>query len=440
MKRYQPQFLWAGLLVVCAAVLFFADSAPALAQSEWIVHSFNGTAGDQPMGNLVADSSGNFYGTTFEGGTNSWGTVYELVRPVPPKTAWIENVLHSFTNGTDGSEPIAGLILDSAGNLYGTNIRGTSSRHGVVFELQAPSTPGGKWKEVVLHVFQPETGDGAMPIGELVGDAAGNLYGVTEYGGANQRLACFNSSQHMGCGSVFELSPPTTAGGTWTETILHSFNYGQGGWPEGGAILDAHGNLYGTTAGGGATGAGVVYRLSPPATEGGSWTYKVLHAFHPAIESSEGGRPRGALALHGRGILYGTTSEGGTYSGGTVFELTPPAVAGGAWTESILYSFSFNGGGTDGSIPAAAVNFDQAGSMYGTTTGGGEGGMGTVFKLTPPASPGGDWTESVLHSFGGTKDGATPSGGLILNKNGVLIGVTQSGGTNGEGTVYGVTK
>jgi uncharacterized repeat protein (TIGR03803 family) len=437
MKLNQPLFLRTGMLAAFLGLLF-GISTTSLAQTEWVVHSFDGTDGDQPMGNLVADSAGNLYGTTLEGGRNSWGTVYELVRPVPPKTAWTVVVLHSFTNGVDGGQPAAGLVFDQSGNLYGTTTRGTSSRHGVVFQLQPPTTVGGKWKEIVLHVFQPDTGDGDRPVGELVKDSAGNLYGLTENGGANQRSACRNNAQNPGCGCVFELSPPATADGTWTETILHSFNYGQGGWPEGGAILDAHGNLYGTTAGGGATGAGVIYRLSPPATEGEAWTYKVLHAFRPAIESSEGGRPQGALTLRGRGILYGTTSEGGTYAGGTVFELTPPAVPGEAWTENVLYSFSFNGGGTDGSIPAANVIFDQAGNLYGTTTVGGEAARGTVFKLTPPASSGDDWTETVLHSFGGTNDGATPSGGLILSKSAVFFGVTSAGGAHGEGAVYGI--
>ena len=431
--------VFARCVLATLAVLLLGCAA--LAQSEWVVHSFNSPLGAQgivPMGNLVADGAGNLYGTTFEGGAHSdWGTVYELARPVPPKTAWTEAVLYSFTGGADGGQPIAGVVFDKAGDLYGTTGRGGASDNGVVFELVAPSTAGGKWTEIVLHSFQPSSADGASPIGELAWDEGGNLYGVTEYGGANQRSPCFNNSTHPGCGTVFQLLPPTTPGGVWTETILHSFNYGQGGFPEGSAILDAHGNLYGTTYEGGAYGDGVVYRLQPPATEGGAWTYRVLHAFHPISGSSEGGYPRGALALHGSGVLYGTTLGQGAYGGGTVFQLAPPASPGGAWTENILYNFGSATGDAGG--PAANLIFGSAGNLFGTTIAGGGANVGTVFQLTPPVSSGADWTETVLHGFGNVKDGATPSGGLTLN-NGVLFGTTQGGGTNGEGTVYGVVK
>jgi uncharacterized repeat protein (TIGR03803 family) len=428
-----------GRLLAAITALVFGGTATALAQSEWIVHSFNssfGVQGDSPMGNLVADSAGNLYGTASEGGTNKWGVVYELVRPVPPQTVWTEIVLHNFTNGTDGAQPVGGLIFDKSGNLYGTASRGTSSKHGVVFELMAPAAAGGKWKEIVLHTFQPLIDDGATPVGELVWDSAGNLYGVTYTGGAGHESACVNPPAR-GCGSVFQLSPPATAGGAWTETILHSFNYGQGAYPHSGVTLDAHGSLYGTTEVGGAYGDGVVYRLQPPAVEGGAWTYRVLHPFHPMTGSPEGSYPKGALTLHGKGILYGTTAEAGAYGGGTVFQLVPPASAGAAWAENILYSFGAQSG--DGGEPAANVIFGTAGNIFGTTSAGIAGNSGTVFELTPPASSGADWTETVLHSFGETGDGATPSSGLII-KNGVLYGVTQDGGTNGEGTVYGVAK
>ena len=431
-KRY-------SLPLAMLTALLFATSLPACAQSEWIVHTFDSSRGVQgayPMGNLVADGSGNLYGTTEEGGSFNWGVVYELVRPVPPKTTWTEIVLHNFTDGKDGGQPVAGLVLDKAGNLYGTTKRGTTTRHGVVFELRAPSTIGGKWSEVVLHIFDPASGDGSLPVGELALDDAGNLYGVTQAGGAIQSgHGCFNSI-NPGCGAVFELSPPDAPGGAWTETILHSFNNGQGAYPESGAIVDANGVLYGTTYGGGLYGEGVIYRLTPPASPGGAWAYRVLHAF---TAGADGGSPRGALVLHGSGVLYGTTTRGGTYGGGTVLELVPPAVAGGAWTENVIYSFGFATG--DDGEPAAKVIFGSAGNIFGTTLAGGAANGGAVFQLTAPSSPGGEWTETILHSFGeGTvDDGALPSSGVIL-KNGVLYGVTQSGGTVGEGTVYAVAK
>ena len=389
------------------------------------------------MGNLVADSVGNLYGTTEEGGSSQWGIVYEFVRPVPPKTAWTETVLHSFTNGVGGARPMAGLILDAAGNLYGTTERGTSLRSGIVFELLAPTTAGGKWKETVLHVFQPDSGDGSFPQTELTWDHSGNLIGVTPSGGSNRRSACGGN-----CGTVFQLSPPSTPGGAWTETILYNFKWGQGVEPRGTPVVAANGAIYGTTYGGGKYGEGVIYRLTPPSIPGGAWNYRVLHAFTAGLD---GASPIGALALHGSGVLYGTTTRAGAYGGGTVFQLAPPAVAGGAWTENVLYSFGAENG--DGSDPAANIVFGAEGNIFGNTSTGGAmttscsiPGCGAVFELTPPATEGGAWAETILHSFpSGPTDGARPAGGLIISE-GVLFGVTQSTGSNGEGTVYAVGK
>ncbi len=435
-----------GSLTMFTALLF-AASLQAAAQSEWVVHTFPGneSQGYEPMGNLVADSAGNLYGTAFEGGAHGeWGVVYELVRPVPPKTAWMVSVLYSFAGSPDGGQPEAGVIFDKAGNLYGTTTRGGPSDKGTVFELSPPITAGGKWTESMLHSFQGGIGDGASPQAGLVIDSVGNLYGATLGGGAYEQGACFNSIL-AGCGTVFQLSPPATSDGAWTETILHSFNSGQGNYPRGTPIFDAKGDLYGTAEVGGLYGAGVVYRLAPPATSGGAWTYRVLHAFHPAFDSTDGAEPLGALTLHGKGILYGTTIFGGGASGqGTVFELVPPAVASGKWTENTLYIFPIGGIGDYGYRPSSNVTFDSAGNIYSTTTFDGDGlcGCGIVFKLTPPASAGAYWTETTLHGFPATsKDGATPSGGLILGKNGVLYGVTQSAGVGGgAGAVYGVAK
>ena len=293
-----------------------------------------------------------------------------------------------------------------------------------------------------LHNFQGGINDGAAPQSGLVFDSAGNLYGATDGGGANERSACF-SPIFPGCGTVFQLSPPATVGGAWTETILHSFNYGQGTGLRSTLILDAKGDLYGAAEQGGLYHQGTLYRLVPPATPGAAWTFKVLHAFNPTFGSAEGLEPFGALTLRGKGVLYGTTAGGGTYGEGTVFELVPPVVAGGAWTENILYSFGFGGGGNDGGAPESNLIFDAAGSMYGTTiAGGGTENTGTVFKLIPPASSGADWTETVLHSFPATaKDVAIPSGGLLLGKNGVLYGVARVGSSGSSaGAIFGVTK
>ena len=284
-----------GLLTMLAAI-FFAGSSPVAAQSEWVVHNFRQTGGDQPKGNLVADGAGNLYGTAFEDGTTIWGMVYELVRPVPPKTAWTETVLYDFSGEPDGALPEAGLVFDKAGNLYGTTNAGGSANNGTIFELSPPTSAGGKWTKAELHSFEGGVNDGASPQAGLVLDSTGNLYGATLGGGADEGGACF-SRILAGCGTVFELSPPATPGGAWTQTILHSFNYGQGAFPKGTPILDAKGNLYGTTYEGGKFGDGVVYRVTRPATPGGAWTYRVLHAFQPMFGSSEGGYPSGALTL-----------------------------------------------------------------------------------------------------------------------------------------------
>ncbi len=411
--------------------MLFAISSTAVAQSEWVLHSFAEIGGDQPMGNLVADSAGNLYGTAFEESTSIGGTVYELVRPVPPKTAWTETVLYDFSGKPDGGQPEAGLIFDKADNLYGTTNRGGSSDAGTVFELSPPVSPGGAWTESVLHNFEPDSGDGGSPETGLTWDHSGNLIGVTPAGGINKRFACGGD-----CGTVFQLSPPSTPGDAWTETIIQNFKNGQGVVPRATPVVAANGVLYGTTYGGGLYGEGVFYRLTPPATAGGAWTYRVLHAFTGRVD---GGTPKGALVLRGKGVLYGASPGKGAYAGGMVFEFVPPAVVGGAWTENILCSFGSVTG--DGAGPEANVAFDSAGNIYGITIAGGTANGGTVFRCAPPASPGGDWTETVLHSFGegNVNDGDLPAGGLILGKNGVLFGVTSAGGgTDKEGTVYGV--
>ena len=236
-------------------------------------------------------------------------------------------------------------------------------------------TVGGAWTETVLYNFGNGT-DGYAPSGGLIRDAAGNLYGTTEFGGTNH---CF-IGQDRGCGTVFELTP--TAGGEWTETVLHNFGSGTDGFtPVAGLIFDAAGNLYGTTGDGGNYGYGTVFELTP--TNGGSWTETVLYSFN--LQGSGGYGPGvGPLVFDAAGSLYGTAFYGGAYPGGTAFKLTP--TVGGDWTETVLYSF---GNGTDGSGPfAAGLIFDAAGNLYGTTWYGGthqcgQYGCGTVFELTP---------------------------------------------------------
>ncbi len=396
-------------LATFAATLFVMSTWAAAQIQEQVLHSFNndGTDGANPSAGLIFDTLGNLYGTTSDGGTSSscsggCGTVFELT-PAAGGT-WTEKVLYNFQGGADGAVPLGSLIFDAVGNLYGTTY---GPGNGTVFEL-TPAV-GGTWTERVLYNFGSGT-DGVGPEAGLIFDAAGNLYGTAAYGGSH------------GSGAVFELTP--AAGGTWTEKVLWSFGSGtDGANPFCGLIFDAAGNLYGATAFGGPHNYGTVFELTPAA--GGTWTEKVL--WSPG-SGTDGVFPQASLIFDAAGNLYGTTPTGGTYNHGTVFELMP--AGGGTWTERVAYSF---GNGTDGNFPTAVLIFDRAGNLYGTTYLGGSSGAGTMFELMPA---GGGWTEQVLHNFGSGTDGANPYAGLVLDTVGNLYGTTNTGGTYNFGTVF----
>jgi uncharacterized repeat protein (TIGR03803 family) len=240
-------------------------------------------------------------------------------------------------------------------------------------------------------------------------------------------------------GSVFKLIPSASPGGAWTETVLHTFTGqdGDGFAPAGSPALGRSGTLYGITVEGGQTDLGTVYNLIPPASPGGAWTETVLYSF---AGGSDGSYPGAGVVIGKAGALYGTTGAGGggagcfPYGCGTVFTLAPPASPGLAWMETVLYSFT---GGSDGSVPSASLVIGTKGELYGTTEYGGASADGVVFELTPPSSPGGAWTETVLHAFTGQSgDGAFPTAGLVIGKKGVLYGTTSAGGTASNGTVF----
>jgi len=253
-------------------------------------------------------------------------------------------VLYRFTGGTDGSQPFAGLILDTSGNLYGTTPQGGACGNGVVFKLTKNSD--GSWTESVLHAFAGGT-DGATPYAEVTFDTSGNLYGTTQYGGASS------------AGTVFQLAP--NSDGTWTERVLYSFTGGSDGAnPFSGVIFDGGGNLYGTTYYGGASGAGVVYKLTP--NSDGTWIERVLHTFTGGLD---GGNPDfGNLTFDTAGNLYGPTGYGGGSGSGVVYKLTPSD--DGTWTETVLHTFT---GGKDGMIPSGTLVFDPMGRLYGVAQG-----------------------------------------------------------------------
>jgi uncharacterized repeat protein (TIGR03803 family) len=383
--------------------------------TETVLHNFsNGTDGVGPFASLLSDATGNLYGTTFYGGSHGNGTVFELK---PPAGGGWSEVVYSFSSGSDDPGPYGGLVFDAAGNLYGTTVGGGTYGGGTAFEL-APAVGGG-WTEQVLHSFGTGT-DGRDPFTGLTFDAAGNLYGTTFYGGGT-------GCSGQGCGTVFELTP--AAGGGWSEQVVHSFGNGtDGAQPYYGMIFQA-GNLYGTTTVGGTYGRGAIVELTP--TAGGGWS-EVVYSFGNGMDGSN---PYGGLIFDAAGNLYGTTVGGGTYGGGTVFEMT--FRGGEGWNEQVLYSFD----GNDGTMPFCSLIFDAAGNLYGTTSGGGtycgERPCGTVFELTP--TEGGGWTETVLHNFGNGTDGASPYAGLLIDTTGNLYGTNVAGGTGGVGTVFKLT-
>jgi len=408
----------AGIVLIGFAVVFLLVTATAQrtqAQTFTVLHTFGGMLagdagfdGEDPNGGLIIDKAGNLYGTTGSGGANSSGTVFKL------DLFGNETVLYNF-QGTvgDGVNPAAGLIMDSAGNLYGTTEFGGANGYGTVFKLDASGN------ETVLYSFKNIGGDGTHPLASLIMDVVGNLYGTTFDGGT------------QGTGTVFKLD---TSG---NETVLHDFGSvsGDGLNPDGGLIMDAAGNLYGATArGGGASfcslipGCGTVFRLDKSGNE------TVLHNF-PG--NPDGINPYGSLVMDSAANLYGTTEFGGANGAGTVFKLDASGI------ETVLYSFTSPASGGIGALPPGGLLMDAEGNSYGTTVYGGSSpsvpygcpfGCGTVFRLDKSGN------ETVLHNFEQFPDGYGPLGGLVMDAAGNLYGATGNGGGTptdvGAGTVF----
>jgi len=398
---------------------------------ETSLYNFNGGSNDgsAPLGGVVADQAGNLYGTTGTGGSytdcspfgQTCGVVFELA---PNGGTWTESVLYTFTGGADGGEPLAGLAIDSQGNLYGTTAIGGSFGNGTVFMLSFAS---GTWTESVLYSFRGGS-DGSYPQAAVTLHN-GSIYGTTYAGGGNYCLGA-----PSGCGTIFQLQPGNNG---WTENVLYRFTNGaDGAFPYASLILDPAGNLYGATTQGGYLskncapyGCGNVFQLKHGPS---GWTLNSLHAF---TYDTDGSAPIGGLLAGPRNTLYGTASGGGAGFSGTVFQL---AYAKGAWTFNLLYTFS----GSDGSAPEGTL-VGNGKYLFGTTYGGGTGSgcffggpCGTVFMLTATGST---WKETVLHSFtnNGT-DGTYPEDGLILDK-AALYGTTSAGGPADKGTVFAIT-
>ena len=314
--------------------------------------------------------------------------------------------LYDFPSSANGANPDSSVAFDSSGNLFGTATSGGSSGQGVVFELSPTKAP--PWKQTVLYSFTGGS-DGSHPFGSgVIFDAAGNLYGTTYFDN----------------GTVFKLSKDKS--GKWIKTTLWIFGgAGDGASPSGGLIFDRAGNLYGTTVGGGASNGGAVFMLTPSGKE------TVLYSFcaQGGSKCTDGLGPfDSGVIFDSSGNLYGTTRAGGnancTQGCGVVFKLTRPTSVGGAWTESVLYSFT--NGANDGSSPQAGLIFDRSGNLYGTTDGSSSC-CGTVFELTPSGGP--VWNETLLYRFAGSlTDGSIPSSPLVMDASGSLFGTTMQGG------------
>ena len=333
------------------------------------------------------------------------------------------NVLHTFEQNQRGYQPQTGVIIGPGGSLYGTTPFGGVAGLGVVYEVAPPSAPGGTWTETVVHSFSSQNGDW-QPNGGLVMGGSGVLYGVTNL-------------------SAYQLKPPSGSGTDWRESVLQVFSgtNGAGDNAKGSLTLGPNHSLYGATCAGGPAQYpnGIIFRLDPPAASGGAWIATVLYAFSAYL--GDGACPIGGFAVSGDGTIYGVTQYGGANDGGTVFQLSPPTSRGGSWTETLLHSFSGQNG--DAPLPNGVV-IGPDGSLYGTAAGAyGKQcpytGCGIVFQLSPPVQPGGAWTETILHAFGGdpSNDGTAPNSPLVFGPNGAFYGTTSSGGGRAVGPIGG---
>jgi uncharacterized repeat protein (TIGR03803 family) len=378
------RFTWSMILLLAIAFVPMGG-VRAQAQDYAVLHYFTNGADGFDVGHVLSqDSKGNIYGTTNVGGVGGTCVVVGCGTIFKVDSSGNHTVLYNFKGGTDGSHPISGVIRDQHGNLYGTTQAGGALDVGTVFKLDSAGN------HTVLYSFAGGA-DGSTPVGGLVRDSKGDLYGTTSAGGSGG-----------GYGTIFQVS----AGGT--HTVLHNFSYSDGIGPAATLFRDSKRNLYGTTNSGGVGGYGTVFKLDS------AGNYSVLHSF----TGGAGGLEPYYAGVIGdpRGNLYGTTRAGGTFNFGTVFKLD----ADGNYT--VLYSFT---GGADGGYPMAGLVRDSKHNLYGTTEGGGTGGncnigCGIVFKLDSAD------TETVLHNFIGGSDGVFPMGELLRNSNGNLYGTTTT--------------
>jgi uncharacterized repeat protein (TIGR03803 family) len=422
-------------IVLVALVTLPPAGDAAAATTETVLYHFTGaTGGNDKISGLIGGKSGVLYGTSYRGGTNGAGGVFQLIPPAKGKSIWSFSEIRTGF----GTEPglSASLAIDGAGVLYGTDSSSGPSGNGIVFKLTPPASGKGQWPIAILHSFTGLDG-GYGPVSPVILDKQGALYGTAAFGGPKEGLVGY-------FGVVFKLTPPAKGHVVWGYSEIYSFAGGaDGGFPVAGLVRDASGALYGTTQYAGTNNNGVVFKLTPPASGVGVWKETVLYRFRGG---SDGSQPVASLALDGTGALYGTTEAGGSTSDsghGIVFKLVPPAKGKAAWIYTVLHRFT---GGLDGGMPVAGVRISDN-ALYGTTEtggvlgdGGNSAGNGVVFKLTPPAAGKTAWTETIVHDFAkgtDTTDGTNPTAGLIVDGAGGFFGTTSGGdGESLNGTIF----
>jgi uncharacterized repeat protein (TIGR03803 family) len=388
------------LVALLIALLFTFPVAQA--QTFSVLHTFTGPDGLIPYSGVALDNAGNLYGTTYGGGVSGWGTVYQLKRH---GSSYIHYQLHSFTGGDDGAAPYGGVVFGPDGQLYGTTLGG--GYNGVVFSLRprasicpAVSCP---WTETVLYSLGPDGNYGAY-YGNVAFDQSGNLYGATAFGG-----------RYSG-GTVYQVSP---SGGSWMGTVIYTF-FGAYD-PAHDVIVDNAGNLYGTTIYGGQFGKGQVFKLQP---NGSGWTEQVIASLGAP---GTGGYTTCGLIRDSAGNLYGALTGDGANA--SVFKLSPSA---GDWQLSVLYTWNLSNHALG---PNGNLVLDTNGNLYGTTYSLGTFGYGNIFKLTPN---GNSWTYLDLYDFQNNGDGSYPTGDLSIDHDGNIYG-TASADQGGLGTVWKLT-
>lgn len=383
------------------------------------IFKFDADTAKNPHGTVFKDADGSLYGTSYFFGPGGHGVVFKLSPPTGQHIKWQYEILYSFTGKRDGAYPIGALIKDASGALIGTTLQGGTNNFGTIFRLIPPVEGKTVWKERVLYNFTQTDG---YPNGDLLKDAAGNIYGTAPTAGPQN------------AGEVFRLQPPAAGQTAWMQSVLYIFAGDADGRSPNRNLVSDGTALYGTTSSGGTGNLGTVFQLVPPESGDGAWTRNTLHNFTGV---PDGSAPHAGLIIK-NGKLFGTTSAGGGMDYGAVFQVKPPKHEGAGWQESVIHSFT---GGADGRLPYEGLTARRSGKIYGATVGGGgfsKFGFGTIFSLTPPEAGQTGWTEEILHGFDDHHDGNSPAQ-VFLDDSDTIYGVTQYGMHGNTGTVFQIT-